>query len=43
MFLVMEYVEKGELFDFIVRKAKLEEEEACRLFKHIISGINYLH
>jgi 5'-AMP-activated protein kinase catalytic alpha subunit len=39
----MEYVEKGELFDYIVKQTKLEELEACRFFKHIISGISYLH
>lgn len=39
----MEYVEQGELFDYIVKQTKLEEAEACRFFKHIISGISYLH
>jgi 5'-AMP-activated protein kinase catalytic alpha subunit len=39
----MEYVEKGELFDYIVRMHKLDEAEACKFFKQIISGIAYLH
>ena len=39
----MEYVEQGELFDYIVKNTKLEEVEACRFFKHIISGVHYLH
>lgn len=43
LFLVMEYVEQGELFDYIVKKGKLEEQEACRFFKYIISGIHYIH
>jgi 5'-AMP-activated protein kinase, catalytic alpha subunit len=43
LFLVMEYVEQGELFDYIVKQSKLEEVEACRFFKNIISGVAYLH
>lgn len=39
----MEYVEKGELFDLIVKMQKLDEKHACRFFKQIISGIAYLH
>lgn len=39
----MEYVEHGELFDYIVKQTKLDELEACRFFKHIITGISYLH
>jgi 5'-AMP-activated protein kinase, catalytic alpha subunit len=39
----MEYVEHGELFDYIVKQTKLDEVEACRFFKHIITGISYLH
>ena len=43
LFLVMEYVENGELFDYIVKHTKVEEAEACRYFKQIISGVAYLH
>ena len=43
LFLVMEYVENGELFDYIVKQTKVEEPEACRYFKQIISGVAYLH
>ncbi len=39
----MEYIENGELFDYIVKNTKLDEEVACRFFKNIISGVNYLH
>lgn len=39
----MEYVEQGELFDLIVRRGRLEEYEACRLFKHLVSAVAYLH
>ena len=43
IFLIMEYVEGKELFDYIVLKEKLPEEEACIYFQQIISGIEYLH
>lgn len=39
----MEYVEKGELFDYIVEKGRIEEPEACVFFKQMISGVAYLH
>jgi hypothetical protein len=29
----MEYVSGGELFDYIVKKQKLKEEEACKFFQ----------
>jgi 5'-AMP-activated protein kinase catalytic alpha subunit len=39
----MEYVNGGELFDYICLKQKLTELEACKFFQEIISGIEYLH
>lgn len=39
----MEYVEKGELFDYIVQKGRIDEEEASKFYKRVISGIAYLH
>ena len=30
LFLIMEYASGGELFDFIVKRKRLQEEEACR-------------
>ena len=41
--LVMEYISGGELFDYIVEKGKLEEDEARDFFRQIISGTEYLH
>lgn len=35
----MEYMEKGELFDYIVSKKRMDEEEACKVFEQIISGV----
>ena len=39
----MEYASGGELFDYIIKKQKVEEKEACRFFQQIISGIEYLY
>ncbi|KAG0486746.1 hypothetical protein HPP92_008841 [Vanilla planifolia] len=43
IYVVMEYVKSGELFDYIVEKGKLNEEEARRFFQQIISGVEYCH
>lgn len=39
----MEYMQNGELFDYIVDKKRLDEREACQIFQQIISGIEYIH
>ena len=43
LFMVMEYVSGGELFDYIVHKVRLRESEARRLFQQIISGVEFCH
>ncbi|CAD8050046.1 unnamed protein product [Paramecium primaurelia] len=43
IFLVMEFCDNGELFDYIVKNEKLNEIEACRIFQELISGIEYIH
>jgi len=43
IFMVMEYVAGGELFDHIVHKLRLREEEARRFFQQILSGVEYCH
>ncbi|CAF2978994.1 unnamed protein product [Rotaria socialis] len=43
IFMVMEYVSGGELFDYIVKKGKLTEGEARPFFQQIISGVDYCH
>ena len=43
IYLVMEYVKSGELFDYIVEKGRLVEDEARRFFQQIISGVEYCH
>ena len=42
IFLIEEYIKGKELFQYIVLKKKLSEEEACFYFQQIISGIEYL-
>lgn len=43
IFMVTEYVPGGELFDHIVHKLRLPEDEARRLFQQILSGVEYCH
>ena len=43
LYLVMEFVQGGELFDLIVQNTKLQERTACKYFQELISGINYIH
>ncbi|THU63136.1 hypothetical protein C4D60_Mb01t12540 [Musa balbisiana] len=43
IYVVMEYVKSGELFDYIVEKGRLQEDEARRFFQQIISGVEYCH
>ncbi|GER45334.1 protein kinase [Striga asiatica] len=43
IYVVMEYVKSGELFDHIVEKGRLHEEEARMFFQQIISGVEYCH
>ena len=39
----MEYVSGGELFEYIVKKQKLSEQDSCKYFQQIIQGVEYLH
>lgn len=42
-FFVMECAEKGELSEYIETRNKLEEKEAARFFRQLLSAIAYLH
>ena len=42
-YIVMEYCENGELFNYIVDRQKLEEEEASYFFYQLINGLDYIH
>lgn len=42
-YLVLELVTGGELFDYIVEKQRLGEEESRTLFRQMIDAVDYLH
>lgn len=43
LYLVLEYVQGGELFDFLVNRGRLPPLEALAIFKQIVYGLNYAH
>jgi 5'-AMP-activated protein kinase catalytic alpha subunit len=43
IFMVMEYVSGGEIFDYIVKHGKSSEDETRVLFQQVISGVDYCH
>eukprot|EP00800_Vazella_pourtalesii_P011620 TRINITY_DN2796_c0_g1_i1.p1 TRINITY_DN2796_c0_g1~~TRINITY_DN2796_c0_g1_i1.p1 ORF type:complete len:661 (-),score=92.55 TRINITY_DN2796_c0_g1_i1:803-2785(-) len=43
LYLVLEYVSGGELFDYLVKKGKLSENEARKFFRQIISAMDFCH
>uniref|UniRef100_A0A1I8A8Q2 non-specific serine/threonine protein kinase n=1 Tax=Steinernema glaseri TaxID=37863 RepID=A0A1I8A8Q2_9BILA len=42
-YVVMEYCSGGELFDYIVKKNRLEESEARHFFRQLVQAIAYVH
>ncbi len=42
-YIIMEYCENGELFNRIVEKQRLTEDEASLFYYQIISGLEYIH
>eukprot|EP00184_Porphyridium_aerugineum_P007644 CAMPEP_0184698514 /NCGR_PEP_ID=MMETSP0313-20130426/5120_1 /TAXON_ID=2792 /ORGANISM="Porphyridium aerugineum, Strain SAG 1380-2" /LENGTH=477 /DNA_ID=CAMNT_0027157477 /DNA_START=88 /DNA_END=1521 /DNA_ORIENTATION=+ len=43
IFVVTEYSPGGELFDYIVERGRLAEDEARKFFQQIVSGVEYCH
>lgn len=43
LYLVLEYIEGGELFDFLVHRGRLTEHEAAHYFGQIIDAVAYCH
>jgi MAP/microtubule affinity-regulating kinase len=43
LFLVMEYVSGGELYDYLVAHGRMKEKEARVKFRQILSAVNYCH
>ena len=42
-FIIMEYCQGGELFNYIVDKEKLDEDEASMFFYQLINALEYIH
>ncbi|ESO04571.1 hypothetical protein HELRODRAFT_79002 [Helobdella robusta] len=43
LYLVLEHVSGGELFDYLVKKGRLPPKEARRFFRQIISALDFCH
>ena len=43
IYLIHEYVEGKEFMEYLTKKGKLKENEACKFYHQIISGLEYLH
>lgn len=43
LFLVLEYVGGGELFEYLVQRGRLHIKEARKFFRQIVSAIHYCH
>ena len=43
IYLVLELLNGGELFDRIVRKGQYNERDACSLLKNLLSAVSYMH
>lgn len=41
--LVMEFMEGGELFDYIVTQKKVKEKVARKFFRQVVSAVDYCH
>lgn len=42
-YLVLEYVDGGELFEYIYQRGRLDEAEAVKYFRQILSAVGYCH
>jgi len=42
-FIFLEYAEGGELFDYVIQRQSLPEEESLRIFRQLVYGLEYLH
>ncbi|KUF78658.1 SNF1-related protein kinase catalytic subunit alpha KIN10 [Phytophthora nicotianae] len=43
IFLIMEHIDGGEMFEYIVAHHRIREPEAAFLFRQIVEGLAYLH
>lgn len=43
LYIVLEYAECGELFDYLIARKRLDEYTAMNFFRQMIYGLDYLH
>lgn len=43
LYLVMEYVSNGEVFEYLVKNGRMKENIARQKFRQIVSAVQYLH
>jgi len=43
IYIIMEQMEGGELFDYVVQKGTLNEEEASKIVRKVTSALVYMH
>ena len=43
IYIITEFCEGGELFNYIIQKRKLPEKQTCNFFHQIIDALSYLH
>ena len=43
IFIVLEYIQGGELFDLIIGERTLTEKRACSYFNQLLNGLEYCH
>ena len=43
IFMVLEYCPGGELFDYIVDRERLSEDESRAFFRQIVAAVAYIH
>ncbi|KAF8472671.1 kinase-like domain-containing protein [Kalaharituber pfeilii] len=43
LYLVLEYIDGGDLYDYMISRGRLSEFEAIKIFVQILSGLDYCH
>lgn len=43
LFIVMEYLSGGELYDYIIKKGSMTEDEARNIFQQLVFALDYTH
>jgi len=43
IYLIQEFIQGKEFMEYLTKKGKLKESDACKFFHQIISGLDYLH